>query len=160
MAGNRNSGRRPQPTALKVLRGNPSKTRLNEAEPQPPDGNVVQPATLSAQGAVIWGEIAPVATAMGTLTVADVWAFSRLCELEAMARATAGVKDNGELFRVKSERDGDVVVTIDDVVATEVKLANALRPYYEKFGLEPSGRSRIKVPKDKAPESKWAKLIG
>ena len=32
--GNWNSGRRPQPTALKVLRGNPGKRPLNVDEPQ------------------------------------------------------------------------------------------------------------------------------
>jgi hypothetical protein len=33
MAGNWNSGSRPKPTALKVLRGNPGKRPLNEKEP-------------------------------------------------------------------------------------------------------------------------------
>lgn len=145
MAGNKNSGRRPQPTALKILRGNPSKTPLNEQEPVPPDGPVERPRFLSVAAALVWAELAPVALAMGTLTVADVAAFARLCELESTARAISARKDDPDaVFSAKAEQEA----------------AAALRPYYEKFGLEPSGRSRIKVPKAEKPASKWAGVIG
>ena len=40
----------------------------------------------------------------------------------------------------------------------ERETASALRPYYEKFGLEPVGRARISVPQTKAPESKWGAI--
>jgi len=41
--GNANSGRRPKPHALKVLRGITRKDRLNPNQPQPPSGEVVKP---------------------------------------------------------------------------------------------------------------------
>jgi hypothetical protein len=128
--GNRNSGRRPQPTALKVLRGNPGQRRLNDAEPQP-KGEVVKPAMSEAAG-VVWDRVAPVALAMGTLTAADVDAFKSFCELQAALDA------NTDVDRL-------------------MKLTASVRPYYGMFGLEPSGRTKIKVPKTE-PTSKWAAI--
>jgi hypothetical protein len=67
-----------------------------------------------------------------------------LCELEATARAVSAKKDSDpEKFSVKQE----------------IETAAALRPYYERFGLEPSARARIKVPKSE-PVSKWAGIVG
>ena len=73
--GNSNSGRRPQPTNVLKMRGNPGKRPLNDAEPKPPDAPVVKPGYLSAVAGVVWDEIAPIAEAMGTLTAADVAAW-------------------------------------------------------------------------------------
>jgi hypothetical protein len=42
----------------------------------------------------------------------------------------------------------------------ESELATKIRPYYEKFGLEPAGRARISVPKREEPVSKWAGMLG
>ena len=148
--GNRNSGPRPQPTALKVLRGNPGRRPLNKAEPQPPAGEVQRPAHLSQMAAVVWDELAPPCIAMRTLTVADTAAFGKLCELEATARAASAQKD-AEGFRVFGA-DGSV----HSAIRLERETALALRSYYERFGLEPSARSRIRVPKPEAPVSKWA----
>jgi hypothetical protein len=58
---------------------------------------------------------------MGTLTPADTDAFAILCVLRAAFDAAS---DEGSILR----------------------LANALRPYYALFGLEPVSRSRIALP--------------
>jgi len=142
--GNENSGRRPQPTKLRVLRGNPSKKRLNPAEPQPPAGEVVRPSGLSAGAVVVWAELAPICLAMGTLTTADVRVFGTLCELQAtLLLASASKADLNPIESagaIKLERD----------------TAATLRPYYALFGLEPVSRARVSVPKTDAPASKWA----
>lgn len=139
--GYENSGRRPSPTALTVLRGNPSRKKPNVNEVMPPSGDVVKPAGLSPGGGVVWDELAPVCLAMRTLTVADLKPFASLCELQATFTETAGKKGT-EAFDARLERE----------------TANALRPYYELFGLTPVSRARIVVPKTKADEapSKWA----
>jgi hypothetical protein len=142
MAGNENSGRRPNPTSLTVLRGNPSKKRLNENEPVPPPGEIQKPAELSAAGEQVWDELAPICLAMGTLTTADVRPFTTMCELQATFTAAARGKGSAA-FDAKLERE----------------TANALRPYYALFGLEPVSRARIQVPKTgqpAPPASKWA----
>src|SRR5688572_10089443 len=110
MAGNQNSGRRPQPTALKVLRGNPSKTKLNDAEPKPPQGEVRRPE-MGPDAAIVWDRVAPICLHMGTLTAADVEAFKVYCGLQAAM---------------------DVCTDVNQMI----KLAEALRKCYSQFGLE------------------------
>ncbi len=142
--GNHNSGRRPSPTSLKVLRGNPSKTRLNEAEPRPPAGEVVKPGVLSAGAGAVWDELAPICLAMKTLTVADVRPFLTMCELAATFDRTVATKGELEGYDTRLERDTAV----------------ALRPYFALFGLEPISRAKISVPKTPdAPASKWEGFI-
>jgi phage terminase small subunit len=135
--GNKNSGPRPKPTALKVLRGNPSRERLNPCEPTPPAGSVVAPKTLSDAGKAVWADLAPICLAMGTLTVADVKAFARLCEMEAR---------------------WDRMMVKDAGLTAVLALARELRPYVAQFGLEPSSRARIQVA-PKQPQTKWADAI-
>lgn len=161
--GNQNSGRRPKPTALKVLQGNPGQRKLNEHEPKPPQGAVTQPESLSNTAAIVWDELAPIAIAMGTLTTADVAAFTTLCELEATRRASSAQKDvegfSPFLVTTSVDSAGTEHMNIKEhpAIKLERNTAAALRPYYEKFGLEPVGRARIVVPKqDEAPKSKWA----
>jgi hypothetical protein len=131
--GYENCGRRPRPTSLTVLLGNPSKKRLNEHEPLPPTGEV-------------WKELAPVCLAMGTLTVADVRPFAMLCELEASVAVARRWKSKPR--------------TLAKGLKLEKDLAAILRPYYALFGLEPISRARIQVPKQiEAPVSKWAGIL-
>jgi phage terminase small subunit len=136
--GNKNSGRRPQPTALKVLRGNPGQRPINDAEPKPPAGDVAKPASLSVAAAVVWDEEAPIAIAMGTLTKADRRAFGTMCELVSIFESNAA----------KAEPSS----------STAVNTANSLKAYFDFFGLTPVGRSRIKVPKADEPVNKWAAM--
>jgi len=163
MAGNANSGRRPQSTALKVLRGNPGKRPLNPDEPTPPPGDVEKPATLSTPAAAVWDRLAPLAIAMRTLTRADVTAFAMLCELQATLEWAAGRKDPPP--RNKGERPSLWVKRSHARLAAAIKIekdfASIIRPYYALFGLEPVSRAKIHVPTPtEAPVvSKWAGAI-
>jgi hypothetical protein len=141
--GYENSGRRPQPRSLKVLRGNPSKTRLSELEPVPPAGEVVKPAGLAAGVEAVWDELAPICLAMRTLTLGDVRVFVTMCELQASFNENAAQRGT-DGFNGRRELD----------------IATTLRPYYALFGLEPVSRARIQIPKTpEAPTSKWAGVL-
>lgn len=160
--GYENSGRRPQPTALKMLRGNPGKGKLNEREPRPPAGDVEKPAMLSGTACVVWDRLAPVCLAMGTLTVADVTTFGTLCELQATLEQASKQKDAVGFapFTVSDDYNGAPTVKIHAALKLERETAIAIRPFYALFGLEPSGRARLSVRKpDDAPQSKWAGVL-
>jgi P27 family predicted phage terminase small subunit len=151
--GNRNSGPRPSPTALKVLRGFRA-DRINQREPRPPAGEIVTPATLSPLARPIWDRLAPICLVMGTLTVADVGAFAALCELQATLELACSAK-GGARFRAVSKAG-----RIHPALKLERDTAAALRPYFEKFGLDPIGRARIVIPAaPEAPKSKWAGVL-
>jgi len=161
MPGNANSGRRPQPTTLTVLRGNPSKKKLNEHEPVPPAGAVEKPVGLSAGAGAVWDELAPICVAMGTLTVADVRAFATLCEMQATFQRAASQKEAGAFDLAREDEDvpNRLVVVIDAVLRLERDTAAGLRPFYELFGLTPVARARISVPKQPEKASKWAGVL-
>jgi phage terminase small subunit len=140
--GNKNSGKRPSPVALKLLRGNPGQRKLPD-EVKPPAGEVTKPVALSVGAGVVWDEEAPGCVYMGTLTRADRKAFAAYCEVQASFTANALRKDSDpERFSAHVESD----------------LANKLRPYFEYFGMTASGRARLAAPKAEQPASKWAGL--
>jgi hypothetical protein len=143
--GNRNSGRRPQPTLVKLLRGNPGLRRLNDREPQTLTGDVVKPAGLSVGAARLWDELAPLCLAMRTLTPGDAKAFGVLCEIQNSLDQVGALKDNGDW---------------DTAMIIERQYAPLVRPYYDYFGMTATSRARMSVPKakDEAPPRKWANL--
>ena len=156
-----NSGRRPyrQPTAVKLLRGNPSRSSINKREPLPSaDVPIVKPA-LSAGAAAVWDVMAPICLAMRTLTGADVGTFATFCELQATFDQVIVEKSKPEYRPILWSEDstGEPLAKIHPVVRLERDTAASLKAYYSFFGLEPSGRSRIIVPQGaEAPASKWA----
>ncbi len=163
--GYENSGRRPQPTALKALRGNPGKRRLPD-EVQPPKVAVEMPAGLTPDMQEVWAWIAPGLIHMGTLTVVDVPAFLELCALQVTSRKAQAEKarDGFSIFlqttMVDSAGNEHQNVKIHPAIKLEGETANKLRPYYDYFGMTPSGRARLTVPKqDEAQASKWAGVL-
>ena len=65
-------GPAPQPTALKVLRGNPGKRPLNKREPEPPTDNPPHcPDHLDDVAKVEWNRLVAIVTQMWILSEAD-----------------------------------------------------------------------------------------
>ena len=159
--GYENSGRRPKPTALKVLRGNPGKGKINENEPQPPDGEIVPPKRLSLMAKEIWEEWAPVAIAMGTLTPADILPFARMCELQADLDRACLSKDAPEfaIFTLSEDYNGAPKMGLHGAIKLEKEMSPVIRPYYALFGFEPVSRARLVVKKQEEPVSKWAGVL-
>lgn len=160
MAGNSNSGRRPRPTAVNDLMGNPSKTK-RPPEPQPPTGPVNPPASLSPQAKDVWTQVAPVCEHMGTLTTADVDTFAAYCELQATLNQIVQFKARPDWTPVITNRHGEPVE--HPAVRMERQTALALKVYQEKFGLDASSRARLAVPQTTQtandPAAKWDGLL-
>lgn len=141
-------GRRPKPTALKLVTGNPGKRAINKKEPKPKRVIPSCPAHLDDAGKVAWGRLTVLLDRMGVLTEADSLALERLCDCYA---------DILEC-RVLIERDGRTYTTLDQNSNTLIKnnpAVNQLRAadaqfksYLIEFGLTPAARTRLKVPTD------------
>ena len=84
-------GRKPKPTALKRLDGNPGKRGYNHAEPAPPEGCPDCPPHLSEPAREEWHRIAGTLHEMGVLTLVDRAALAAYCQSYAPAR-TSGSK--------------------------------------------------------------------
>ena len=72
-------GRRPKPTAIKRLHGNPGKRSLNGSEPTPAAGLPECPPHLDAEARRQWGVIGPQLLELGLLTKIDGYGLAMLC---------------------------------------------------------------------------------
>ncbi len=73
-------GRKPKPTALKVLEGNPGKRRINGLEPKPPASLPTCPGHLSAAAKAEWKRIAKSLNQVGLLTQVDRATMAAYCQ--------------------------------------------------------------------------------
>ena len=76
-------GRKPKPTALKVLEGNPGHRPLNKKEPMPKGRLPRCPDWLEDDAKKEWKRLGKVLAEMGMLTHLDMMAFAGYCQAYA-----------------------------------------------------------------------------
>lgn len=132
-------GRKPKPTALKALEGNPGKRPLNEHEPVPPKGTIRCPAWLEAEAKKEWKRLAPSLEAMGVLTAVDITAFAGYCQAYARWKeAEEFISKHGSIFQTPS----GYVQQVPQVSIAQQNL-KIMQSFCSEFGLTPATRSRI-----------------
>ena len=131
------SGRRPKPTNLKLLTGNPGGRPLNANEPQPAVVELPVPTGLDAFGRQAWKRNAPVLIKLGLLTEADADTLALYCDAYSQwrhgSRALRGLAPTDEGYRT-------VAITVE-------KARDQMRLLATEFGMTPSSRSRLSVQK-------------
>ena len=136
-------GRKPKPTALKELEGNPGKRKLNTAEPKPLPITPKCPSWLKKEEKALWDEYIPVLERMGVLTEADNMALISMFQVWAMAvQLWKKIKAKGELT-TPNVRGGTKPLAEFTLYR---QCLDILRPLWAEFGLTPSSRSRINLP--------------
>lgn len=134
-------GRKPLPTALKVLEGDRGKGRrpLNENEPRPPKGVIKCPSWLVPEAKKEWKRLAPSLEAMGLLTIWDIDSFSAYCQAYARWReAEEFITQHGSIFKTPS----GYVQQVPQVSIAQQNL-KIMQSLAGEFGLSPATRSRI-----------------
>ena len=132
-------GRKPKPTALKVLKGNPGKRPLNDREPVPPKATLKCPAWLLPEAKKEWKRLAPALEAMGVLTMADLTAFEGYCQAYARWKeAEAFITQHGSIFQTPS----GYVQQVQQVSIAQQNL-KIMQSFCSEFGLTPATRARI-----------------
>lgn len=85
------AGRKPKPTALKELEGNPGKRKMNTKEPVPDKGMPACPKWLLPEAKKEWERLAKLMNQMGVLTQVDhggvCCILSVLCQMEGSSGA-------------------------------------------------------------------------
>ena len=131
-------GRKPKPTAVKKLEGNPGCRPLNANEPKP-KGAAVCPDWLEDEAKAEWERISGVLEDMGVLTEADTLAFAGYCQAYARWReAEEYLSKHGSTFTTPS----GYVQQVPQVSIAHTNL-NIMLKFCTEFGLTPSARSRI-----------------
>ena len=140
-------GRKPKPTYLKLLNGNPGKRPLNEHEPKPEPTIPAAPSELSAEARVEWDRVAGELSRLGTLTVVDraalaaySQAYGRWIQAE---RGIAQMAERDQLtagLMIKTTNGNAIQNPL--VGMANRAMADMVR-YATEFGMTPSSRSRI-----------------
>ena len=132
-------GRKPKPTALKVLEGNPGKRPLNDHEPIPPKGEFKCPSWLLPEAKKEWKRLASSLEAMGVLTMADLTAFAGYCQAYARWKeAEEFITQHGSIFKTPS----GYVQQVPQVSIAQQNL-KIMQSFCSDFGLTPATRARI-----------------
>jgi P27 family predicted phage terminase small subunit len=139
-------GPRPQPTTLRILRGNPGKRPINKSEPQPPTDGIVMPQHLGQVAAGRWAQLLPLLQSVKVMTRADIEALARYCDTYEWWLATrAKLKAEGDTYPILNDGGQVKYIAQRPEVSIAHKLAQQLRQLEQDFGLNPSARTSLNV---------------
>ena len=147
-------GPAPEPSILKYIRGNPSKTALPTNEPTPDLlDNLDPPASIKDDPVAVqkWHETVPTLLRMRVFTEADVDAWAIYCHtwskwIEAKEKCKQFGRDNVQMEPDPNRTDGRMRIKWTQPYSWAVderSLRNDLRRLQQDFGLTPSSRSQV-----------------
>jgi P27 family predicted phage terminase small subunit len=135
-------GRKPKPTTLKILAGNPGHRPVNDREPAAPQGIPECPDFLDEEGQAEWPRICEDLQQMGVLSTVDRTAIAAYCANRSRwIEAEKQVKKFGTI--VKSPEKNFPMKSPYLCIAESAQ--EQMRKLLVEFGLTPSSRSRIRV---------------
>ena len=143
-------GRKPKPTAVKRMAGNPGGRPLNDDEPQPDKTIPPCPDHLSQLAQEEWGREADRLYRNGLLTEIDGTALSMYCDAWARWVYAKGIVDEQGMTVTTS--NGTLVQS--PYVAILNKAFDHLFKVLGDFGKTPSSRVRVRVTKGGNTKSK------
>lgn len=135
-------GRRPKPTRLKMLTGNPGKRPLNQDEPRP-DPNIPEcPLELGPVARAEWDRLVGELAALRLLTNLDRAALAAYCGAYALwAESTTQIEKYGVM--IKSPTGFPIQ---SPYLAIANRQAEIMMRIASEFGFTPASRSRIATP--------------
>lgn len=152
-------GRKPKPTALKLIEGNPGKRKINQNEPKPKQARPTCPAWLSKEAKAEWKRIVPELERLGLLTIVDRAALASYCTAWGHLRQAQEVINKagpgGPVYRTEA---GDIKPMPH--VAWANKAMVQIRSFCSEFGLSPSSRCRMAMPQEESQADGMERLLG
>lgn len=149
------AGRKPKPTALKELEGNPGKRKLNRSEPKPAKGIPPCPEWLLPEAKKEWNRLAENLGQLAVLTNVDMAAFAAYCQSYARWKeAQEHIDKDGSTF--ETDKGYQQQTPWVGIANTNQKL---MLQAASEFGLTPSSRSRIVVDSGGSNEDEMEELL-
>ena len=156
-------GRKPTPTRIKKLHGNPGRRPLNAGEPHPEPAIPSPPEFLSDDAKREWERVSKQLFRLGLLSQLDRTSLAAYCQ--AYGRWKQAEAALAELARRDQLSHGLMIKTSNGnlvqnpLVGTANKAMSEMMRYAVEFGMTPSARSRVDahVPFD---GGKFAGLLG
>lgn len=144
-------GRKPKPTHLKVLSGNPGKRPLNEHEPKPRPIAPKRPSWLVGEARREWERVAPALEKLGLLTEIDGAALATYCQSYSIfVQATKEVRKHQREAKKLTITYTNKAGFENEIPHPSIKVARdaaaTMKSFMTEFGLTPSSRGRIVIP--------------
>jgi P27 family predicted phage terminase small subunit len=153
-------GRKPKPTRLKLITGNPGKRPINAREPKPTVTAPTCPAHLNPSAKAEWKRLARQLHVLGMLTDLDRAALAAYCQAYGRwAEAERKLKDTPMLLKLPSG-----IIQQSPWLAIANKQVELMAKFMSELGLSPVSRTRVDVkpmgPKPWETRSKFEGLLG
>jgi P27 family predicted phage terminase small subunit len=140
-------GRRPKPTRLKLLTGNPGKRPLNEREPEPEPSVPDCPPELGPVARREWDRLVGELSKLRILTALDRAALASYCGAYALwAEAMEQIQKYGSMVKSPSGYPQQ-----SPYLAIANRQAEIMMRIASEFGFTPASRSRISSPTPHEP---------
>ncbi len=148
-------GRKPVPTYMKVIRGNPGKQAINKSEPKPANREPVMPDLLQGEAQVEWQRISEELRAMGCFKASDraVIAFYA----SAWGDWYDAVRNLNNMTHPLAYK-GDAI-TVHPYFRIKQMAEERLLKAASELGCTPSARSRLKVGDNEAQKQLDLELL-
>jgi P27 family predicted phage terminase small subunit len=148
-------GPTPEPTAIRLVKGNPGRRPIRESEPKPTVKAPECPPHLNDIAKGQWARLVPVLLSMRVLTEADEIALGNLCGAYAtLIEAQNQMAKTGILYKTKS---GHIQQSpLLSIINAQLNIVNSL---LREFGMTPAARTRVAaVEEDEKPKNRFAAL--
>ncbi|KAA2237076.1 phage terminase small subunit P27 family [Salinarimonas soli] len=134
-------GRKPTPTALKVIHGNPGKRPLNRREPRPGVAVPTCPAHLNPSAKAEWKRVARQMVLLGMITELDRAVLASYCQAYGRwVEAERKLKETPMVIRLASG-----VIQQSPWLAIANKQVELMQRFAAELGLSPVSRTRVAV---------------
>lgn len=145
-------GRKPKPTALKLLTGNPGKRAINHAEPKPRIVLPKPPEHLSEDEKAKWKATVRELYPLGLVTTIDKDALAMYCVIYIRwIKAEKLVREKGEIIKTAA---GNIIQ--NPYLSIANRALEQLNKLGAEFGMTPSSRSRVKTDlPDEIQDMEW-----
>ena len=132
-------GKKPKPTALKELEGNPGRRPLNKNEPKPRAVMPRCPSWLDDEAKKEWARMSKRLDSLGLLTEVDGSAFAGYCQAYARwKQAEEFITKHGFVIKTPSG-----YLQPMPHVSIAQSYMKAMQKFCEEFGMTPASRCRL-----------------
>ena len=146
-------GRKPTPTRMKLVMGNPGKRPLNENEPRPKVKVPRVPQHLDKTAKAEWSRIVKQLKTLGLISSIDRAALAAYCQ--AYSRWSQAEESLAKAGLLVKTVNGNVVQ--NPLVGIANRSMELMHRFLAEFGMTPSSRSRLSIEPPVAKDDVLAK---
>jgi P27 family predicted phage terminase small subunit len=159
--------RKTKPIALHLLEGNKNrltKAEINkrlEGEIKPNTDNIKKPDWLDESASKEWERVVDELVELGLMTNVDVSALAIYCDTYSKYVQATEKLNQGELVVEFTNKTGATNLVPSPYINIQNKYADIIKKFLNEFGLTPSARARLSLPKQEEKEpSEFERVFG